>query len=155
MAAPRKPPLILLVPCLCLLAPLRVAPMLGAIPLPREHAGWGRGAAVKVAGPQHGAHDIRKLRGYVVSRSATGDQPCAVNGPASSVTRDSPPAALATDASSDSPPTCQRCDAEAVVGLVQPADGLWVRLLCQGCHGSEATGLEALGLSGRLSLIHI
>ena len=56
-------------------------------------------------------------------------------------------------------PVCSECEAGATIGIARDADGMWMRFLCEACHGlanssysSESCGsggLHALGLAGK------
>jgi len=60
-------------------------------------------------------------------------------------------------------PVCSDCAGLATIGLARDVDGLWVRFLCEACHGpanmscyagehgGSSAGLHALGLGGRCS----
>ncbi len=60
-------------------------------------------------------------------------------------------------------PVCSDCAGWATIGLARDVDGLWVRFLCEACHGPAnischadehggiSGGLHALGLAGRCS----
>jgi hypothetical protein len=56
-------------------------------------------------------------------------------------------------------PVCSKCEAGATIGIARDADGMWMRFLCEACHGLANSsyaaescgsgGLHALGLAGR------
>ena len=56
-------------------------------------------------------------------------------------------------------PVCSECEAGATIGIARDADGMWMRFLCEACHGLANSsyaaescgsgGLHALGLAGR------